>query len=243
MATLKRMNRPYFQPTLFAEASHVKTFQVLRHAVLGSSVSEAVSGRKWPESSELFGRDGSLRKMFRPFAVKGLPWSYKISARSGILRNGIAYPLPALVRLTDGIGRGSSQAMWFTPNVMDALPPRSVEALKKHYDKNRKGRTTHSTLREQVVYPPPKEMWPTPAASNFENPQPKRVEKGRNGNYILRKKAKPHMTYGARLQDAVAYEENQLKRTSGQLNPNWVEWLMGYPEGWTNLEGWTDLNS
>jgi DNA (cytosine-5)-methyltransferase 1 len=24
--------------------------------------------------------------------------------------------------------------------------------------------------------------------------------------------------------------------TSGQLNPNWVEWLMGYPTGWTDLK-------
>ena len=23
----------------------------------------------------------------------------------------------------------------------------------------------------------------------------------------------------------------------GQLNPRWVEWLMGYPDGWTDLEG------
>ena len=23
----------------------------------------------------------------------------------------------------------------------------------------------------------------------------------------------------------------------GSLNPNWVEWLMGYPIGWTDLEG------
>ena len=23
---------------------------------------------------------------------------------------------------------------------------------------------------------------------------------------------------------------------TGQLNPTWVEWLMGYPEGWTDLE-------
>ena len=22
----------------------------------------------------------------------------------------------------------------------------------------------------------------------------------------------------------------------GSLNPNWVEWLMGYPVGWTDLE-------
>ena len=25
-------------------------------------------------------------------------------------------------------------------------------------------------------------------------------------------------------------------RASGSLNPAWVEWLMGFPEGWTDLE-------
>ena len=29
---------------------------------------------------------------------------------------------------------------------------------------------------------------------------------------------------------------NKLEQTSGQLNPTWVEWLMGFPEGWTDLE-------
>ena len=23
----------------------------------------------------------------------------------------------------------------------------------------------------------------------------------------------------------------------GTLNPRWVEWLMGFPDGWTDLEG------
>jgi hypothetical protein len=29
----------------------------------------------------------------------------------------------------------------------------------------------------------------------------------------------------------------------GQLNPTWVEWLMGYPLGWTALEGWGTRSS
>lgn len=29
---------------------------------------------------------------------------------------------------------------------------------------------------------------------------------------------------------------NALNVTGGQLNPNWVEWLMGWPIGWTDLE-------
>jgi len=35
------------------------------------------------------------------------------------------------------------------------------------------------------------------------------------------------------LEEVVAKRENL---TSGQLNPTWVEWLMGYPTGWTDLK-------
>jgi DNA (cytosine-5)-methyltransferase 1 len=34
------------------------------------------------------------------------------------------------------------------------------------------------------------------------------------------------------LPDAVNYKNGQ----TGQLNPQWVEWLMGFPEGWTDLK-------
>jgi len=82
---------------------------------------------------------------------------------------------------------------------------------------------------------------------------------------------KPNMTYGAKLSDAVLYEEKKkwptpvtrdykdsgsqesLKRArdkrdspglgllvgaegGGTLNPMWVEWLMGWPQGWTELK-------
>lgn len=30
---------------------------------------------------------------------------------------------------------------------------------------------------------------------------------------------------------------------NGALNPTWVEWLMGYPLGWTALEGWETRSS
>ena len=35
------------------------------------------------------------------------------------------------------------------------------------------------------------------------------------------------------LDAAVQYVSNKDK-TGGQLNPTWVEWLMGYPLGWLN---------
>ena len=66
---------------------------------------------------------------------------------------------PSMPR-TDETGCG----FWLTPNTMDCLAPRTEEALERQYRNNREGRTTHSTLREQVKYPPPNQMWPTPAA-------------------------------------------------------------------------------
>ena len=44
---------------------------------------------------------------------------------------------------------------------------------------------------------------------DLNTPQPERVERTKSGGFILRKKNKPHMTYGPRLQDAMLYLENK----------------------------------
>ena len=69
-------------------------------------------------------------------------------------------------------------------------------------------------------------MWPTPAARDW---------KGANGY----ERTKEKLENGERAQmgqlpNAVMMQEG--KQISGSLNPQWVEWLMGYPEGWTDLE-------
>ena len=37
---------------------------------------------------------------------------------------------------------------------------------------------------------------------------------------------------------AVAMISEKKSHSSGYLNPDWVEWLMGVPTGWTNLGSW-----
>jgi len=57
-------------------------------------------------------------------------------------------------------------SLWQTPDTMDSLPPRSVEAAQRQQENNRKGRAAPGTLREQVcphLYPA---MWPTAQASD-----------------------------------------------------------------------------
>ncbi len=36
--------------------------------------------------------------------------------------------------------------------------------------------------------------------------------------------------------DKSTYGRVLSREVGGQLNPTWVEWLMGFPEGWTDLE-------
>jgi hypothetical protein len=78
-------------------------------------------------------------------------------------------------------------------------------------------------------------MYPTPTVGCEEGgEQSSRVEMTDNGGFILRKKNKPEMTFGAKLSDAMLY----LNKTKpgGKLNPNFVEFLMGYPMNWTKID-------
>jgi hypothetical protein len=115
---------------------------------------------------------------------------------------------------------------WLTPNCMDSLPPRLPDALKKQHDNNRKGRETHSTLREQVVYPPPNQMWPTPATRDY---------KGANSFKTTTEKiSQGKRSHMGQLPNAIMMGEQTA--IGGTLNPTWVEWLMGWPLGWTDLK-------
>ena len=62
-------------------------------------------------------------------------------------------------------------------------------------------------------------LWPTPRASEWKGTGP------------LGSKSHNHRLEKGYL-DATVQERSQV---SGSLNPAWVEWLMGYPEGWTDL--------
>ena len=80
----------------------------------------------------------------------------------------------------------------------------------------KKWREDHQNNLTAAVFNPEK-LWPTPSASNA---------KGAVRNRFMGSK-----TYRSNLDEAV-----RTHKYDGQLNPQWVEWLMGYPEGWTDLE-------
>jgi len=79
-------------------------------------------------------------------------------------------------------------------------------------------------------------VWPTPTTQEVEHPNAEwYLEKTR-----LRRRSKTYITRrytghrDSQLPSAIAQDDPSL--TGGRLNPTWVEWLMGFPTGWTDLE-------
>lgn len=64
------------------------------------------------------------------------------------------------------------------------------------------------------------EIWPTICASQWRGTGP------------IGPKSHEHRLARSYLDASVQEYEGR----SGPLNPAWVEWLMGFPEGWTDLE-------
>jgi hypothetical protein len=88
-----------------------------------------------------------------------------------------------------------------------ASPWRSGLASDETYNKNSR------PLNEEVL----RRSWPTPTAG------------------VGSKAGGRHRGRADTIASAVAEAENLIVSQTGQLNPTWVEWLMGFPIGWTDL--------
>ena len=109
--------------------------------------------------------------------------------------------------------------MWPTPNRADHLANQSetLEAWKKRSaEKKKEGINLQFALRHAV------QMWPTPRAAEWKGTGP------------LGSKSHKHRL-GKGYLDATVQEAEQV---TGQLNPQWVEWLQGYEIGHTDLGHW-----
>ncbi|WNX29736.1 hypothetical protein [Brevibacillus laterosporus] len=126
------------------------------------------------------------------------------------------------------------------------MPQRSPEALIRQATTTRKGRSKPANLREQVD-PQTMKLWPTPVKSDFKRRGPNSKQQGlpevvkmwptpnasdhRDRGNLSNPCIQNRMEKGKQLELSMVVSDQ-----SGQLNPDWVEALMGFPIGWTNLE-------
>ena len=117
-----------------------------------------------------------------------------------------------------GIDLQTQVKMWPTPTAVVKEEDYEVwlARMQRKTDPKSNRKTKPSDLGIAV------KMWPTPTTRDHKG--------GYQGGRVRNGKVSMDT-----LDVPVQHIDNQQK-TGGQLNPQWVEWLMGYPEGWTDLK-------
>jgi hypothetical protein len=165
-----------------------------------------------------------------------------------MMLNGKLSEQTMLVRDTNGNASG----LWRTPDTCagGTMSPEMSDYVAENKLKRPSG--THHSLRLQDQVRNPK-LWPTPRAREGNAGQPgskgsiHNAERGYLDGMIQEqfptptqrdyKGARKPETLKAKGRNATnSLPDHVRQETSGQLNPTWVEWLMGFPSGWTDLE-------
>jgi DNA (cytosine-5)-methyltransferase 1 len=215
----------------YLEAFHAKTSQS-RGGGRVLTGTEAECGVKWRGSFTKYSQDSCSWKTHQCSLLGDLEEFSETWPQWGLMRDGECWEQRTLERHIRGTGFGLSPNgvdSFHTPNTtgLDGgsnsrkalkkrllpTPDASPRGPTKDYDpkaKSQSGRTLQSFVAK----------WPTPRATDF---------KGATSAEAMSKAAA--RGFSPNLPEATAASVG-----GGKLNPTWVEWLMGWPLGWTDLK-------
>ena len=113
---------------------------------------------------------------------------------------------------------------------MDALSAKSQAALDHEHETARPGRSNPNNLRDQVAVSEGQRRWPTPNTRD--------TRRGCNQKQLATEADKwPTPSSAYAVGSSGGSREADLRNAAGgSLAPDWVEWLMGVPIGWTSME-------
>ena len=221
--------------TLYLADFRAKTFQP-QEKVQESQAADPQCGNTWLASLAKYDHSTSMWKTAQCSLLED-SMSFSLTLpRWGLMQDGALYPQPTLVQTisekeyglepnndtffhtpcSTGIDGGSNSRKalkkrleWPTPNTLEGLAPKKLDRIMEYNNKSRPGRSYASmNLREQVVYGKIP-IWPTPTSHNAKETNAP-SETNRNTPTLA-------------------------AQAGGTLNPTWVEWLMGWPLGWTDF--------
>ena len=195
-----------------------------------SAEAKAGCGEKWRASFAKYDRSTSLWRTHQYSLLGGLVEYSETWPKQALMRDGECWERQTLVPPMIGSGSGSSQK-WQTPVADDAVN-------RTHGKVNSRG---EPKLSAQVKIP-------TPRANDSEKRGNFNLKNPRNGLAAFARKW-PTPTFSAhkgatttprkdgrtRANDRLDYAIAAQVGLHGQLNPEFVEWLMGWPIGWTEL--------
>jgi hypothetical protein len=230
---------------LYLEDFPVRTFLLLDEA-LASKEPDRECGVTWRESLAKWNPDTSMWKTPQCSLLEDSEPSLETWPRWGLMQDGVSYQQQTLVRRTSETESG----LWRTPQAQEGMRGvyKSKEAMDAHLNQGHQ-----LSLSNQVVH---RHLWPTPrscsamaatitpesawAENRFPNletvvgrrlwPTPQASDNRDRGN-MSNPAIQRRVAMGKQIMLSQSVDPN-----SGQLNPTWVEWLMGWPLGWTDLK-------
>ena len=210
--TSKHSMERHIEESLFSQ----EDFPASRSVMPGSEEARtmtAISGRKCSESYKRQGQLGLLVRMLLESSAWHstkcvLTWKQKVTKSSRSLFQ-LAVSMPRTEETEYGLLRGGGGRCG---------RPQEHQAEGQTTRRNACGhRDTGEQQISWVLF------WPTPKANKVH---PMITDQNRQKLSSRNK---------ANLEEVIA---GNCGKATGQLNPAWVEWLMGYPMGWTELRDW-----
>jgi hypothetical protein len=216
----------------------------------GSEENEADCGERWLALSVKYDPGTHGWKTHHCLFPEDLDWSCLTLPKWGMLANGELWERTTQEPDTSAIGAGSGES-WPTPKTRDWKDSMGASLDATNPDgshRDRRDRLMGAIVDRQNWATPQARDHRTGGADRWENP-----ERSRNLNdQVAHQHSFPTpKTNGFCSGSGAAGMVNQLAENGqideetrrsmragngGQLNPDWVEWLMGWPVAWTRLE-------
>ena len=216
----------------FVAGSRART-SAPQETVTASTASAPASGAKWPESSVRYDLATSSWKTAHCLWEEDLPWSSVTLPTWGMTRSGSVYRHPTSERPISGIGAGlwptvtcdsatertgryAQGGMPLTAAVQAATWP--TPTVCGNYNRKGASATSGDGLATVVT----QRTWPTATATAYKGWSP-------NHNRAM---TDDRLDYSVERESFQPGQQTPPMR----LNPEWVEWLMGWPIGHTGLK-------
>ena len=227
---------------LYREGFHAKTL-VPQEKAQELMESAAGCGEKWRASFTKYDPDSSLWRIHQCSLAGDLDEFLETWPQWGLMRDGECWEQRTLEQIIRGTGYGLSPQTWPTPDAN--CGQRGTQPDWK--TKRKSGQSAQYTINQAVW----NKMYPTPTAHNAKErgypaefnrltqgldtivqrfPTPQASDCRDMGNM-----SNPSVQRRVDIGKQISLSQS-VHPTSGQLNPTWVEWLMVWPLGWTDLK-------
>jgi DNA (cytosine-5)-methyltransferase 1 len=149
---------------------------------------------------------------------------------TGTSSGNVAHTISNSQRSAQGINQGGSEREWENQNISKG---NQVRGNSGNSSGESRGTQKCFNTESQRTGKDNEGLLPTPSARDWKGGSGTIVEQ--EGKYY-RISNTTGTKWGARLDAVADHQSKQSGKSGGQLNPTWVEWLMGYPKGWTELK-------